>query len=198
MKTADVELVCILDRSGSMSGLEEDTIGGYNHFVSEQNKNHSVMVTTVLFDDKYEVLFDQVDAKEATLSRNQYYVRGSTALLDAIGKTINLVKDRVETGKSDKAETVIFVITTDGMENASTEYTYAGIHSLIKSAEKHYGWKFLFLAANIDEKKEAAKMGIRLDRAVKYESTKEGTEAMYKSATCMVESMIDDDKKNKN
>jgi len=198
MKTVDVELVCILDRSGSMSGLEEDTIGGYNHFVSDQTKSHSVMVTTVLFDDKYEVLFDQADAKEATLSNRQYFVRGSTALLDAIGKTINLVKDRVEAGKGDKAETVIFVITTDGMENASREFTYAGIHSLIKSTEQHYGWKFLFLAANIDEKKEAAKMGIRLDRAVKYESTKEGTEAMYKNATCMVESMIIDDKKNKN
>ncbi len=176
------ELVFILDRSGSMSGLEEDTIGGYNSMLSKQKKEvGEAIVTTVLFDDEYEVIHDQVDIKQIKpLTEKQYFVRGSTALLDAVGisisKTISTTKN---TNKKDQASKVMFVIITDGMENASSEYNYKKVKSLIDRQSERYNWEFVFLGANIDAVETASKFGISSDRAVTYHSDSVGTKLNY-------------------
>lgn len=176
------ELVFILDRSGSMSGLEEDTIGGYNSMLSKQKKEVGVaMVTTVLFDDGYEVVHDQVDIKQIKpLTEKQYFVRGSTALLDAIGITISkIIRATKNTDKKDQASKVMFVIITDGMENASSEYSYKKVKSLIDRQSERYNWEFVFLGANIDALETASKFGISSDRAVTYHSDSVGTRLNY-------------------
>ena len=181
MKKGLTELVFILDRSGSMSGLEKDTVGGYNALLEKQKKEEGeCVVTTVLFDDKYELLHDRIRLGGITpITEQEYYVRGSTALLDAIGRTIGKI-DNVQkhTAGSEQAEKVLFVITTDGMENASREYGYDKVRKLIEQ-KTQLGWEFLFLGANIDAVETASRFGIAPDRAADYRADSEGTQLNY-------------------
>ena len=192
MNTNRTELVFILDRSGSMSGLESDTIGGYNAMLEKQKKEAGeATVTTVLFDDKYELLHDRIDLKGiAPITDREYYVRGCTALLDAIGKTIQKIANvQKHTSPENRADKVLFVITTDGMENASREYTYDRVRKMIEHEQEKYSWEFLFLGANIDAAKEAARFGITEDRAANYHADRQGTAVIYEAmseAVCNV------------
>lgn len=182
MKKGLTELVFILDRSGSMCGLESDTIGGYNAMLDKQKgEPGEAIVTTVLFDDRYELLHDRINlCGIKPLTSKEYYTRGTTALLDAIGKTINkIVNVQRNTGEDEQAENIIFVITTDGMENASKEYSYEKVHELIEHQKSRYGWEFIFLGANIDAEDTAERFGIGRDRAANYNADKEGTLLNY-------------------
>jgi len=179
-KPKDVELVFILDRSGSMGGLESDTIGGYNSMLSKQKKEKTgkVSVTTVLFDDQYELLYNQVPIEKVSpMTEEEYYVRGSTALLDAIGKTVMQVKANQD--KKEIKDKVLFVIITDGMENASREYRAEQIKKLIEERKEKDNWEFLFLGANIDAIGAAKDIGIDSSRAVRFKSDKKGTAKNY-------------------
>ena len=179
-KPKDVELVFILDRSGSMGGLESDTIGGYNSMLSKQKKEKTgkVSVTTVLFDDQYELLYNQVPIEKVSLmTEEEYYVRGSTALLDAIGKTVMQVKANQD--KKEIKDKVLFVIITDGMENASREYRVEQVKKLIEERKEKDNWEFLFLGANIDAIGAAKDIGIDSSRAVRFKSDKKGTAKNY-------------------
>lgn len=194
MKKGLTELVFILDRSGSMSGLESDTIGGYNSLLDKQKKEDGQAVaTTVLFDDRYELLHDRVDLKEIQpISHKEYFVRGTTALLDAVGKTINrIVYVHKHIREEDRPENVMFVITTDGMENASCEYTYKNIKDMISRQKKEYNWEFIFLGANIDAEATAESIGINRDMAASFVSDSKGTALNYdvigEAVTCMRE-----------
>lgn len=176
-----IEIIFLLDRSGSMSGLEGDTIGGFNAFVKGQCKMEGeTLLTAVLFDDKYEVLWNGISAKNAVLTDKEYYVRGCTALLDAVGKTILDVGYRLsKAGENKKTSKVIFVITTDGMENASREFTYEKVKELINHQQEKYGWEFIFMGANIDAAKEADSIGINIENAYNFEASHTGVEKMY-------------------
>ena len=179
-KPKDVELVFILDRSGSMGGLESDTIGGYNSMLSKQKKEKTgkVSVTTVLFDDQYELLYNQVPIEKVSpMTEEEYYVRGSTALLDAIGKTVMQVKANQD--KKEIKDKVLFVIITDGMENASREYRVEQVKKLIEERKEKDNWEFLFLGANIDAIGAAQNIGIDSSRAVRFKSDKKGTAKNY-------------------
>lgn len=189
MKKGKMELVFLLDRSGSMAGLESDTIGGFNGMLEKQRKGQGeVTVTTVLFDDAYELLHDRLPiAGVAPLSEENYYVRGSTALYDAIGKTIHKIGSvQKNTTDAERAEKVLFVITTDGMENASREYTAAHVRSMIERQKERYGWEFLFLGANIDAVSAAASIGIERDRAVRYCCDSEGLRLNAKAVSAAI------------
>ena len=182
MKSNRTELVFILDRSGSMCGLEADTIGGYNAMLEKQKKEAGeAIVTTVLFDDQYELLHDRIDLRGiAPITDREYYVRGSTALLDAIGKTIQKIANiQKRTAPEFRADRVLFVITTDGHENASREYSYSKVKALLERQKKQYDWEFLFLGANIDAIATAQRFGIEADRAVDYHADGEGTQLNY-------------------
>ena len=182
MKKGLTELVFILDRSGSMSGLESDTIGGFNSVLTkQQTEEGSANITTVLFDDKYELLHDRCNiAKISKISEKEYFVRGTTALLDAIGKTIHKMGNVQKHATDDeRAEKVMFVIITDGMENASVEYSYDQIKKMIDHQKKKYEWEFIFLGANIDAVETAARFGILEDRAANYHADGEGTMLNY-------------------
>ena len=176
----NLDLVFVMDRSGSMSGSEEDTIGGFNSFIErEKEKGLKTSVTTVLFDDHYEVLYTRKDINEVSkLTREEYWVRGCTALLDAIGKTINTLDKEID-------NKVLFVIMTDGMENASREYSKEQIRNLINS----HDWEFIYIGADIDSYSEAGSIGIRKSRIANYQKSKEGFEEVYNSiddaAYCM-------------
>lgn len=179
-KPKDVELVFILDRSGSMGGLESDTIGGYNSMLSKQKKEKTgkVSVTTVLFDDQYELLYNQVPIEKVSpMTEEEYYVRGSTALLDAIGKTVMQVKANQD--RKEIKDKVLFVIITDGMENASREYRAEQVKKLIEERKEKDNWEFLFLGANIDAIGAAKDIGIDSSRAVRFKSDKKGTAKNY-------------------
>jgi uncharacterized protein YegL len=177
------EIVFLLDRSGSMGGLENDTIGGFNGFVNKQAELGETKLTTVLFDDRYELLYDGIDAKDAHITDKEYFTRGSTALLDAIGKTIDDVGKRLDTTpENERPGKVIFVITTDGLENASAEYTYDMVQERIKHQSETYKWEFIFMGANIDVAKESGRLGIRADRAFAFNATRRGMAAMYSLA----------------
>ena len=182
MKKDLTELVFIIDRSGSMSGLESDTIGGYNAMLEKQKKEQGeAVITTVLFDDKYELLHDRINIRGVEpITENDYFVRGSTALLDAVGKTINKIS-RVQkhTSEDQRAEKVMFVITTDGMENASREFSHEKIKEMITHQKIKYGWEFIFLGANIDSAEAADRFGIGRDMAADYNSDSEGTRLNY-------------------
>lgn len=198
------ELIFILDRSGSMNGLESDTIGGFNGMITRQKaEGEKVNVTTVLFDDEVEIIHDRfpIDIIEP-LTEKDYFVRGCTALLDAVGRSIkNIESAQKHLPDAYKAGKVIFVITTDGLENSSVEYGYNSIKSMIEE-KRRCGWEFLFLGANIDSGKEAEKMGIARERAVTYENDCKGVAINYevvgkavmkaaKSRNCSV--VLDDD-----
>ena len=185
-----VDVVFILDRSGSMGGLESDTIGGFNSMLEKQRKiEGKAFITTVLFDDQYELLHDRVNiAKVNNITEKEYFVRGSTALLDAIGKTIAKEKAIQDTlGKNEKADKVLFVIITDGLENASKEYNSSTVKKLIETQKEKYGWEFLFLGANIDAIETANTIGISAERAVNYKSDSIGTKKNYDTLNKAVE-----------
>ncbi len=183
MKKGLTELVFILDRSGSMSGLEADTIGGFNSLIGKQKQEEGeAYVTTVLFDNKIETLHDRVDLKKIEpMNEKQYFVRGSTALLDAVGSTIRHIS-RVHkyAREEDRPEKTLFIITTDGMENASRHYSYEEVRRMVEHEKEKYGWEFLFLGANIDAVETAGRFGIRANRAVNYESDHLGTDLNYR------------------
>jgi len=182
IKNGITELVFILDRSGSMSGFEADTIGGFNSTIEKQKEQEGkVYVSTVLFDNVSEVLHDRVDINEIhPMTRNEYEVRGCTALLDAIGGAIHHIGNIHKYARpEDVPEHTIFIITTDGMENASHRYSSAEIKAKIKRQTERYGWEFIFLAANIDAVETAETIGIRRERAANYRQTKEGVGRSY-------------------
>jgi len=182
MKTDLTELVFILDRSGSMSGLESDTIGGYNAMLKKQQQEPGeAIVTTVLFDDEYLLLHDRINIKGVRpITENEYFVRGTTALLDAIGRTIHKISNAQQhTSPEHRAGKVLFVITTDGMENASREYSFAKIKQMIELHQEKYGWEFIFLGANIDAIATAEGLGISADRAANYHADSQGTQLSY-------------------
>ena len=171
MKKGLTEMVFILDRSGSMSGLECDTIGGFNSFIANQRKsNGEALVSVVLFDDKSEVIYDRVDLQRVEqMNEKDYFVRGCTALLDAMGGAINHIGNiHKYVRKDDVPEHTIFIITTDGMENASHNYSSDAIKKLVERQKDKYNWEFIFLGANIDAVETAAKYGIGKDRTVNY------------------------------
>ena len=178
MKKNLTEVVFILDRSGSMSGLESDTIGGFNSMITKQKKEEGeAYITTVLFDDKIETLHDRIEiGRVEPMNDSQYFTRGCTALLDAIGKTVNHISDiHRYSRKEDRPEKTIFIITTDGLENSSREFTYDKIKKLLTKKQEKDGWEFLFLGANIDAIEVAGKMGISRDDACDYVCDEAGT-----------------------
>ena len=182
MKKELTEIVFILDRSGSMSGLESDTIGGYNAMLEKQKTAPGqAIVSTALFDDHCEVLHDRLDIKTVVpMSDKEYFVRGCTALLDAVGGAIhhngNIHKYARE---EDRPEKTLFIITTDGMENASRRYNYDRVKMMIERQKEKYGWEFIFLGANIDAVEVADRFGISADRAANYHADSEGTQLNY-------------------
>lgn len=184
MKKNLTEMVFILDRSGSMQGLEGDTIGGFNAMLEKQKlEEGEAFVSTVLFDDESSVLHDRVDIqKVAPMTRRDYFVGGCTALLDAVGEAIHHIANVHKYAREeDVPEKTVFVITTDGMENASRKYTYEKVKKMISLQQEKYGWEFLFLGANIDAAREAARFGIREDRAANYHADSKGTAVIYEA-----------------
>lgn len=182
MKKGLTELIFIIDMSGSMEGLESDTIGGFNAMLKEQQAvQGEAIVTTVLFDDKYELLHDRIDIRAiAPLTEKDYTVRGSTALLDAVGKTINKIRAvQKHIAEDYRAEKVMFVIITDGHENASREYTAERIKARIERQKQKYGWEFIFLGANMDAVTEAGKLGIAANRAQNWSADARGISTAY-------------------
>lgn len=181
MKNETTELVFILDKSGSMAGLEKDTIGGFNALLDKQRKlPGEVRVTTVLFNHEYELLHDRISLEGISpMTDEDYEVGGMTALLDAVGSTIQKISNAQKgTLKEYQSDKVMFVITTDGLENSSCEYTYKKIHEMI-AAKKTAGWEFMFLGANIDAVATAKKFGVDENFAADYHADAEGTELNY-------------------
>ncbi len=176
------ELVFILDRSGSMSGLESDTIGGFNSMIDKQKKeNGKALVSTVLFDNESEVIHDRLSIEEVPrMTENEYFTRGCTALLDAVGNSVRHIGNIHKYARAeDVPKKTLFVIITDGYENASKSYNYEKVSRMIARQKEKCGWEFLFLGANIDAEKEAARFGIGAERAVNYKCDKEGTALNY-------------------
>ncbi len=189
MKNNITEIVFILDRSGSMSGFEADTIGGFNATIEKQKEQDGkVYVSTVLFDNESKVIHDRIDINEIKrMTRRDYQVRGCTALLDAIGGAIHHIGNIHKYARpEDVPEHTIFIITTDGMENASHRYSSDKVKEMIKRQTEKYGWEFIFLAANIDAVETAENIGIRKERAANYRQTKEG---VYRSYCAMSEAI---------
>ena len=192
MSKGYTEIVYILDRSGSMGGLEADTIGGFNSMMEKQKKTgEKAVVSTVLFDDECEVLHDRISIDRVEkMTDEDYYVRGCTALLDAVGGAIHHIGNVHKYARpEDRPEKTIFVITTDGMENASSRYSYDKVQKMVKREQKKYGWEFIFIGANIDAYAEAQRFGIRKDRAVNYVCDDIGTANVYagvSKAVCSV------------
>ena len=213
MKKNLTEIVFILDRSGSMAGLEDDTIGGFNAMINKQKQESGeAFVSTVLFDNVSQVIHDRVDIQKIRpMTRKDYYVRGCTALLDAVGKAIHHIGNVHKYAREeDRPEKTLFVITTDGMENASREYTYPKLKAMIQRQKEKYGWEFIFLGANIDAAREAARFGIDADHSADYHADRKGTAAVYEAvndAVCNVRSArpmqanwkrkVDEDYKNR-
>lgn len=187
----NTELVFILDRSGSMQGLESDTIGGYNSLLEKQKlEAGTARVTTVLFDDKVETLHDRIDIRAISpLTQKDYFVRGCTALLDAVGSTIERIANvQKHTAPEYRAGNVLFVITTDGFENASRRYTFPQVREMIERQKEKYGWEFLFLGAGIDAIAQARMFGIDEDRAVTSHADSRGTRLNYETVSEAVSS----------
>ena len=192
MRKGLTEIVFILDRSGSMSGLEKDTIGGFNSLIERQKKEEGeAYISTVLFDNEAQVLHDRVPLdKVRPMTGEDYFVGGCTALLDAVGGAIHHIGNiHKYARKEDVPEKTMFIITTDGYENASKRYDYDKVRRMIERQKEKYGWEFLFLGANIDAAAEAKRFGISEDRAVNYKCDEEGTALNYEvisEAVCSV------------
>ena len=186
------ELVFILDRSGSMNGLEKDTIGGFNAMLEKQKKEKGeALVSTVLFDSESVVIHDRLPLDRVPrMTEKEYFTRGCTALLDAVGGAIHHIGTiHKYARREDVPEKTMFIITTDGLENASTQYDYEKVRKMIERQKEKYGWEFLFLGANIDAAAEAARFGIGADRAVNYKCDAAGTALNYEvisEAVCSV------------
>lgn len=183
MKKGLTELVFILDKSGSMGGLETDTIGGYNSMLAKQKEvEGECFITTVLFDNNYDILHDRIDIKAVSpITEKEYQVGGSTALLDAIGRTIHKIGNaQKHTDDNYKAEKVLFVIITDGEENSSREYSAKKIKTQIEQQKKKYGWEFIFLGANIDAVETAERFGISANRAQNYHADSAGIKLNFR------------------
>ncbi len=192
MKRERTELVFILDKSGSMSGLENDTIGGYNAMLARQKKDDGdATVTTVLFDDQYELLHDRIPIRGvAPLTDKDYRVGGCTALLDALGKTIHkIINVQRNTREEERAGKVLFVITTDGLENASREYAYAQVRRMVTCQIERHAWEFIFLGANMDAVAAAADFGISEDRAANFKADATGVELNFSIVSDVVSDM---------
>ena len=192
MKKNLTELVFILDASGSMAGLEADTIGGFNSMIERQKKQEGeALVSTVLFSSSSRLIHDRVDiARVAPLTEREYYVDGCTALIDAIGQAIHHIGNVHKYAREeDRPEHTIFIITTDGMENASHRYSSDEVKKMVERQKSRYGWEFLFLGANIDAVESARKIGIAENRAVRYHNDSRGIalnyEAVSKTVRCM-------------
>ena len=187
MKKGLTEIIYVLDRSGSMGHLTGDTIGAYNAYLDEQkNYEGTTKITTVLFDDRYELLFNGVCIDDAYLDHSKYYVRGMTALYDALGKTIIDVGARLSgTPESQRPEKVIFIITTDGYENASKEFTISKIREMIEHQQSKYSWEFLFFGANINSAETASSIGLSEERAYDFDASPKGIKRMIRC--CMEE-----------
>lgn len=184
MRKGLTEIVFILDRSGSMRGLEGDTIGGFNSMIEKQRKEEGeALISTVLFDDQTEVLYDRIPVgKVEPMNDNQYYVRGCTALLDAIGEAIHHISNVHKYAREeDKPEKTMFIITTDGQENSSHKYSYDKVKKMVEKQKKKHNWEFLFLGANIDAIEVAGRFGIGANRAINYESDSRGTKINYEA-----------------
>ena len=183
MKKGSTELVFILDKSGSMSGLDKDTIGGFNSMLEKQKAlEGECRITTVLFDNRYEILHDRIDIRAVSaMTEKEYQVGGSTALLDAIGQTIQkLIQVQKNTTEEYRAENVMFVIITDGEENASREYSVQKVKAMIEHEREKDGWEFVFLGANIDAVSTAQSFGISAECAVDYVPDAQGTELNFR------------------
>ncbi len=176
MKKGLTEIIYVLDRSGSMGHLTGDTIGAYNAYLDEQKKfDGETRITTVLFDDKYELMYNGAKIEDAYLDHEKYYVRGMTALYDAVGKTILDVGHRLSvTAESERPEKVIFIITTDGYENASRGFTQKKVREMIKHQTRKYDWEFLFFGANIDSEAVADTIGVCPSQAFNFEASSAG------------------------
>lgn len=179
------EIVFILDRSGSMQGLENDTIGGFNSLIEKQRKEKGkAYITTVLFDHQIDILYENIDIENIKpLTNKDYYVRGTTALLDVIGYSIKKMKNKQ---KEKKADHVIFIINTDGYENASVHYSYQKVNKMINKAKYKHNWEFIFLGARIDAIKEAKKIGIDQSHAVQFYEDSSGIQACYQSTETFI------------
>jgi len=186
MKKNLTEIVFILDRSGSMAGLEKDTIGGFNAMIEKQKKEPGeALVSTVLFDNNCEVIHDRIDIQKIEpMTHREYYVRGCTALLDAVGGAIHHIGNIHKYAREeDRPEKTLFVITTDGMENSSRKYSYGKLKKMIERQKEQYGWEFLFLGANIDAAREAARFGIEEERVADYHADSQGTGVIYEAVS---------------
>ena len=186
MKKHLTEIVFILDRSGSMAGLEDDTIGGFNALIAKQKQETGeALVSTFLFDNESQLIHDRLDIRQVPpLTRQEYYVRGCTALLDTVGKAVeHLSFIHKYAREEDRPEKTLFVITTDGMENASRHFTYDRVKEMIEKQKAQHGWEFLFLGANIDAAREAARFGIQADRAADYHADRRGTAVVYETVS---------------
>lgn len=178
------EIIMLLDKSGSMYNLTNDTIGGFNSFVESQKDDTKTTLTTVLFDSTWSVMHDGVDIYSVEpMTAKDYIPSGNTAMLDAIGETINRVQDRHDELGVEKPDNVLFVITTDGLENVSSKFTKAQIEKMIQHQTKGHGWEFIFLGANMDAVSEATSIGIDASKAVSYNWTAQGTDAVYRTVT---------------
>lgn len=184
-KPERIELVLVLDKSGSMQGLESDTIGGFNSMIKKQKAlDVPVRVTAVLFNDKTDVLYESRSIHSVhALTEKEYEVGGTTALLDAVGSTILNVDQK---GNVKKGTKVIFVIITDGMENASREFTKTKVKQMISDKQEKYGWDFIYLGANIDAAEEAGAIGVKKANAVTYRNTESGVRANYDAVSAYV------------
>lgn len=185
------EIVFLLDRSGSMGGLESDTVGGFNSMLHKQKQECGrAWVTTLLFDDRCEVLHDRRDIREvADITEKEYYVRGSTALLDALGGAVTRISAIHQRAlPRERPAKTIFIVTTDGMENASREYTYPQVKKLVSQMQEKEHWEFLFLGANMDAISAAGSFGIRADRAVRYTPDAKGVELNFEAVGAAIAS----------